>query len=178
MNQAAEVHVTSIKVSSVLPSMLLKDWALCHKPISGDRTLIHYLPCKVPSSHSIRLHFMNGRAGTMRLKEGSHFLDQFLLLRAAFDWDNFFSDEWCTVYQHYGPCFGSDGKMLERLLWNGGAVSVSFGCLLTWWILTDHNRFIFLSILHRRAALKWTLTVNDVYFILKLILKWTFIKKF
>ncbi len=70
VNQAIEVHVTSIKVSSVLPWMFWKDCALCRKPISGDRTLIHYLPCKVPSSHSISLHFMDGGAGTMRLKEG------------------------------------------------------------------------------------------------------------
>ncbi len=53
----------------------------------------------------------------------------------------------------------------------GESLIAQWRCLCSsWWILTDHNRFIFLSILHRRAALKWTLMVNDVYFVLKLIL--------
>ncbi len=124
----------------------VKDWALFSDPISGGRTLIHYLPCKVPSWHSVSIYFMDGHAGTISLREGSHFLKQFFfLLCVAFDWDNVFLAEWCTVYQHYGPCFDSNGKMLERVLWHRGAVSVSFGCLFIWWIWTDDNRFIFSS---------------------------------
>ncbi len=131
VNQAEEARATTAEMSSVLSHIFLKGWALSRKPILGDRTLIHYLPCVVPSWHSVSIYFKDGRAGTVSLKQGPHLLNRLpLFICVTFDWDNFSLAEWCTVYQHYGSCFDSNGKMLERLLWHRGAVSVSIGWIL------------------------------------------------
>ncbi len=70
VNQAGEDRATTTKVSSVVPLFDVKQLRFYGECISGDKTLIHYLPCTVPSWHSVSMYFLDGRAATISLREG------------------------------------------------------------------------------------------------------------
>ncbi len=56
-----------------------KNCGLCRRFILGHRTLIHYLPCTVPSWHEVSIYFMDGRGQSIRLDEGKLAQNRFFL---------------------------------------------------------------------------------------------------
>ncbi len=64
---------------------MLKKCAFYGECISGDKTLIHYLPCTVPIWHSVSMYFLDGRATTISLREGKLLHSHFFLIGIVID---------------------------------------------------------------------------------------------